>query len=48
MAYRSIASSGGNLDGYVNWTLSSFPLSGYNLTNTVPDELPQANITFCR
>jgi hypothetical protein len=47
MAYRSMTSPAGNLDGYVNWTLSSFPIAGYNLTNTMPADVP-ANLTFCR
>ncbi|CAF3918215.1 unnamed protein product [Rotaria magnacalcarata] len=47
MAYRSIESTGGSLNGYLNWTLSSFNISDYNLTGTMPQEVP-ANLTICR
>lgn len=47
MSYRSLQSTGGSLDGYVNWTLSYFPLSDYNGTATViPSSL--TNVTYCR
>ncbi|CAF4512927.1 unnamed protein product [Rotaria socialis] len=47
MAYRSIESTGGSLNGYLNWTLSSFNISDYNLTGTMPQEVPD-NLTICR
>lgn len=47
MAYRSLQATGGSLDGYVDWTLSSFPLSGYNATGSIPPGAPE-NLTFCR
>ncbi len=47
MAYRSLVSGGISLDGYVNWTLSYFPISGYNATNTVPNNIPNG-LTYCR
>ncbi|CAF1193623.1 unnamed protein product [Rotaria sordida] len=47
MAYRSIQSTGGSLSGYVNWTLSSFSIVDYNLTDTVPEKIPD-NLTICR
>ncbi|CAF1156581.1 unnamed protein product [Adineta ricciae] len=47
MAYRSLEATGGSLNGYVDWTLSYFPLSGYNVTGIVPPGAPN-NLTFCR
>ncbi|CAF4830476.1 unnamed protein product [Rotaria sp. Silwood1] len=47
MAYRSIQSTGGSLNGYVNWTLSSFNIADYNRTNTMP-EGGSNNLTICR
>ncbi|CAF4451843.1 unnamed protein product, partial [Adineta steineri] len=47
MAYRSLKSTGGSLDGYVNWTLSSFPVSAYNVSG-VPPPNPPTNVQFCR
>ncbi|CAF0816209.1 unnamed protein product [Adineta steineri] len=47
MAYRSLKSTGGSLDGYVNWTLSSFPISAYNVSGGFPLDLP-TNAQFCR
>ena len=48
MAYRSLESTGGSLVGYVNWTLSTFPISGYNATGTMPTDPLPANLTSCR
>ena len=47
MTYRVTQSTGGSLSGYVNWTLSSFPIADYNLTGTVPSDVP-TNLTYCR
>ena len=40
-------STGNDLAGYVNWTLSAFPVADYNLTDTMPAEVP-TNLTYCR
>ncbi|CAF3392764.1 unnamed protein product [Rotaria sp. Silwood1] len=47
MAYRSLQSTGTSLSGYVNWTLSSFPIADYNLTGTMPSGVP-SGLTYCR
>ncbi|CAF2393453.1 unnamed protein product [Rotaria sp. Silwood2] len=47
MAYRSIQSTGGSLNGYVNWTLSSFNIADYNRTGTMPED-GSNNLTICR
>ena len=47
MTYRSVYHTGTSLDGYVNWTLSYFPIQDYNLTGTMPPTVP-ANLNFCR
>jgi hypothetical protein len=47
MAYRSIQSTGTSLNGYVNWTLSSFPIQDYNLTGTMTPDVPNG-LTYCR
>lgn len=48
MAYRIFKLNGGGLNGYVNWTLTSFTIADYNLTNTVPQYKPLWNSTCCR
>jgi hypothetical protein len=48
MAYRSSRLSDGNLVGYVNWTLSVFPIDGYNATGTMPTDPQVFNLTFCQ
>jgi hypothetical protein len=47
MTYRVTQSDGTSLVGYVNWTLSSFPIADYNLTNTLGYNVP-SNVTYCR
>ncbi len=47
MAYRVIQSTGTDLTGYVNWTLSSFSILDYNLTGTMPPNVPPG-LTYCR
>ena len=47
MVYRMTQTDGFSLDGYVNWTLSSFPIADYNTTNTLVSNVP-ANVTYCR
>ena len=47
MTYRVTQSTGGSLGGYVNWTLSSFPIADYNRIGTIPSGVPP-NLTYCR
>ncbi|CAF0870311.1 unnamed protein product [Rotaria sp. Silwood1] len=47
LAYQIIEGKGTSLDGYVNWTLSSFPISDYNKTGTMNQHIP-SNLTYCR
>ncbi|CAF0918307.1 unnamed protein product [Rotaria sordida] len=47
LAYQSIEGKGTSLDGYVNWTLSLFPISDYNRTGTMNPNIP-SNLTYCR
>ncbi|CAM4838343.1 unnamed protein product [Rotaria magnacalcarata] len=47
VAYRSIQSTGTSLGGYVNWTLAYFPISDYNQTGTMIQNVP-SNLTYCR
>ena len=47
MTYRVTQSTGGSLSGYVNWTLSSFPIADYNRTGTVHSDVP-TNLTYCK
>lgn len=47
MAYRTLQSTGISLNGYVNWTLSAFPISDYNQTGTMTPEVPPG-LTYCR
>ncbi|CAF0946662.1 unnamed protein product [Adineta ricciae] len=46
MAYRVLQSKGTSLDGYVNWTLSSFSIQDYNNTGQMPPNT--FNLTYCR
>lgn len=46
MSYRALNMTGGSLNGYVNWTLSSFPIADYAITGVIPADAP--NVTFCR
>jgi hypothetical protein len=48
MAYRSIELTNGNLDGYVNWTLSTFLISGYNATGIMPTNFLPNGSDSCR
>ncbi|CAF2781671.1 unnamed protein product [Rotaria sp. Silwood2] len=47
LAYSSLQSTGTSLSGYVNWTLSSFPIADYNLTGTMTSDVP-SGLTYCR
>jgi hypothetical protein len=47
MTYRVTQTGGSSLVGFVNWTLSSFPIADYNLTNTLGTNVP-SNVTYCR
>ncbi|CAF1322670.1 unnamed protein product [Rotaria sordida] len=47
LAYQIIEGKGTSLDGYVNWTLSLFPISDYNRTGTMNPNIP-SNLTYCR
>ncbi|CAF3995679.1 unnamed protein product [Rotaria sp. Silwood2] len=47
LTYKIIEGKGTSLDGYVNWTLSSFSISDYNKTGTLNPNIP-SNLTYCR
>ncbi|CAF4482762.1 unnamed protein product [Rotaria socialis] len=47
MSYRTLQSTGISLVGYVNWTLSYFPISDYNATGLMPSDVP-SDLTYCR
>ena len=47
MAFRTLQSTGVSLNGYVNWTLSSFPIQDYNQTGMMTPEVPNG-LTYCR
>lgn len=47
IAFRTLQSTGTSLHGYVNWTLSSFPISDYNQTGMMTYDVPPG-LTYCR
>ncbi|CAF3476960.1 unnamed protein product [Rotaria socialis] len=47
MSYRTLQSTGISLVGYVNWTLSYFPISDYNATGLMPSDVP-SDLAYCR
>ena len=46
VAYKTLESSGTSLSGYVNWTLSAFPIADYNKTGMMPSDVP-SGLTYC-
>ncbi|CAF4903920.1 unnamed protein product, partial [Rotaria sp. Silwood1] len=46
LAYQVIENTGTSLGGYINWTLSSFPINAYNKTGTMNPDVP-LNLTYC-